>query len=52
MLVPNEFKIDLGGDADTPVPVKVTVGDRVFMLGIGLMLVIMVVALKKIKKAP
>jgi hypothetical protein len=49
-LIPNEISLNLGGDASTPVPVKITVGERVFMLGVGFLIVALIVGVKKKRK--
>ncbi len=42
-VVPEQVELIVGGESDSPVPVHVTIGDKVFMLGIGLIAVLVIV---------
>ena len=49
MLIPQNFEVNLKGSDTAPIPVKITVGEKVFFLGVGLIVVILLSGLKKRK---
>lgn len=46
-LIPSEFGVNVSGNAESPVPIQIAIGDKLFLALVALVVAILITGLKR-----